>query len=51
MPPLSESFVKNFYKREQKEFQVGAIQLEWDALFPEKPLTRLLQARDRRAKR
>lgn len=35
MPLLFESFVKNFYKREQDEFQVGAIQLEWDALCSE----------------
>lgn len=32
MPALFEAFVKNFYKREQKRYQVGAIQLEWEAL-------------------
>lgn len=32
MPYLFQNFVKGFYKREQKQFQVGSIQLKWNAL-------------------
>ena len=35
MPLLFEAFIRNFYKREQNEFEVCAIQLEWDALCDE----------------
>ena len=45
MPYLFESFVKNFYKREQKEFQVGAIQPKWNATGSEDALAVLPQMR------
>ena len=35
MPLLFEAFVRNFYKREQVEYAVGAIQLEWDVVCDE----------------
>lgn len=31
MPYLFEKFVRNFYDREQSEFKINAIQLEWNA--------------------
>jgi len=38
MPYLFESFVKNFYAREQKEFKVGRVQFKWAAEGSEESL-------------
>jgi len=38
MPTLFEQFVRNFYKREQNEFQVDRITLSWQALGREEDL-------------
>lgn len=45
MPYLFEAFVKNFYKREQRDFKVGAIQPKWNATGPEGALATLPQMR------
>ncbi len=45
MPYLFEAFVKNFYKREQRKFKVGAIQPKWNATGSEEALAVLPQMR------
>ena len=39
MPYLFESFVKNFYAREQKEFRVSRVQFKWAATGTEESLS------------
>lgn len=39
MPFLFESFVKNFYAREQREFKVGRVQFKWAATGTEELLS------------
>ncbi len=38
MPYLFESFVKNFYAREQRKFRVGRVQFKWVAIGAEESL-------------
>ena len=39
MPYVFQDFVKGFYKREQKQFRVGSIQLKWHAVGSVESLT------------